>query len=166
MGLTASRWSGCCRPGRSRDRAGRRRNSGFRRGAELSAIYASADVFVFPSVTDTLGQVVLEALASGVPTLVSDRGGPQEMVEDGATGYVLPSISVSAWAERLTALIADGPRRKAMGERARCVTSERSTERSFESFWSAHETAWRRHLAANGIGQAVRTDQFEDVESE
>ena len=139
---------------------------GFRRGAELSAIYASADVFVFPSVTDTLGQVVLEALASGVTTLVSDRGGPQEMVEDGVTGYVLPSVSVDAWADRLSAVLADTQGRAAMGKRAHQATCVRTTERSFEAFWSAHEEVWLRNLAANGITLEAEQDQFKGVESQ
>ncbi|MBZ0267769.1 glycosyltransferase, partial [bacterium] len=56
---------------------------GFRRGEELSRIYASSDMFVFPSVTDTLGQVVMESQGSGLPVLVTDQGGPKEVVEEG-----------------------------------------------------------------------------------
>ena len=50
---------------------------GFRHGEELSSLYASGDVFVFPSLTDTLGQAVMEAQASGLPAIVSDVGGAQ-----------------------------------------------------------------------------------------
>src|SRR5690606_6677947 len=66
---------------------------GFRRGMELSRLYASSDLFIFPSVTDTLGQVVLEAQASGLSALVSDRGGPREVVADGVSGLVIPGGS-------------------------------------------------------------------------
>lgn len=71
---------------------------GFRRGAELSALYASSDAFVFPSITDTLGQVVLEAQASGLPVIVSDRGGPKEVVRDSITGHILSTQSPANWA--------------------------------------------------------------------
>ncbi|MCH8270593.1 MAG: glycosyltransferase [Planctomycetes bacterium] len=126
---------------------------GFRHGEALSTVYASADVFVFPSVTDTLGQVVLEAHASGLATIVTDRGGPAELVEHERTGFVLSPISPSLWADRLVGLIADDAQRTRMGAAAREAALERSARRSFETFWSAHEAVWRRHLATNGIIQ-------------
>ena len=61
---------------------------GYLKGEALAKAYASADVFVFPSTTDTFGNVVLEAQASGLPVIVSDLGGPKELVEDGTTGIV------------------------------------------------------------------------------
>jgi len=57
-------------------------------GEPLARAYANMDVFLFPSKTDTFGNVVLEAMASGVPALVSNEGGPQFIVRPGATGYV------------------------------------------------------------------------------
>jgi glycosyltransferase involved in cell wall biosynthesis len=57
---------------------------------DLPEIYNSADLLVFPSVTDTFGMVVLEAQACGVPAIVSNIGGPQEIVKDGETGFVAP----------------------------------------------------------------------------
>jgi glycosyltransferase involved in cell wall biosynthesis len=62
--------------------------TGFLEGEELAAAYASADVFVFPSTTDTFGNVVLEAQASGLPVIVSNRGGPAEIVSDGESGMI------------------------------------------------------------------------------
>jgi phosphatidylinositol alpha 1,6-mannosyltransferase len=57
-------------------------------GAELSQAFANLDILAFPSETDTLGLVVLEALASGVPAVVTDRGGPRFVVRHGRSGYV------------------------------------------------------------------------------
>ena len=54
--------------------------TGYLRGEELADAYASADFFVFPSTTDTFGNVVLEAQASGLPVIVSDVGGPRDLV--------------------------------------------------------------------------------------
>lgn len=62
--------------------------TGYLLGEDLAAAYASADVFVFPSTTDTYGNVVVEALASGIPCVVSDVGGPASLVEDGRTGLI------------------------------------------------------------------------------
>jgi glycosyltransferase involved in cell wall biosynthesis len=69
--------------------------AGHQSGEGLARWYASADVFVFPSTTETLGNVVLEALASGVPAVVVDRGGPQDLVEPGVTGYVARANDVA-----------------------------------------------------------------------
>ena len=61
---------------------------GVLRGAELARAYASMDVFLFPSATDTFGNVILEALASGVPSVVTPQGGPKFLVAHGVNGYV------------------------------------------------------------------------------
>ncbi|MCC6660979.1 MAG: glycosyltransferase family 1 protein [Phycisphaerales bacterium] len=120
---------------------------GFRHGAELSAIYAMGDVFVFPSTTDTLGQVVLEAQASGVPVLVTDQGGPKEVVEDGVTGLVLRA-SPDHWVEAITRLILDSDRRVHMGRAAHALMQQFSFDASFDQFWAEHERVVRRaHLS-------------------
>ena len=72
--------------------------------AQLATLYASSDLLVFPSRTDTLGQVVMEAQASGLPALVSNEGGPAEIVQDQVTGLVLPANTAAAW-EGLTAIL-------------------------------------------------------------
>lgn len=70
-------------------------------GETLSQIYASSDLFVFPSTTDTLGQVIMEAQASGVGCLVSDVGGPKTLVADQQTGRILPADNETAWVNAL-----------------------------------------------------------------
>jgi len=62
---------------------------GVLRGAALAEAYANMDCFVFPSHTDTFGNVVLEALASGVPAIVTPDGGPAHLVEEGVTGHIV-----------------------------------------------------------------------------
>mgnify|MGYP005834184771 FL=1 len=71
----------------------------------LAQVYAAADLLVFPSVTDTFGMAVLEAQSCGLPALVSDRGGPQEIVQDGQTGFILPSGRTRLWVEKILELI-------------------------------------------------------------
>jgi glycosyltransferase involved in cell wall biosynthesis len=70
---------------------------GFMKGRDLARAYASADAFVFPSTTDTYGNSVLEAQASGLPSLVSDEGGPKEIIAPDRSGFVLPGHDVAAW---------------------------------------------------------------------
>jgi glycosyltransferase involved in cell wall biosynthesis len=62
--------------------------TGFLRGAQLAEAFANLDVFAFPSETETFGLVVLESLASGVPAVVMDKGGPKFVVRHGSSGYV------------------------------------------------------------------------------
>lgn len=74
---------------------------------DLPQLYSEHDLFVFPSVTDTFGMVVLEAQACGLPAIVSNVGGPKEIVCDGATGYVLPADNPQAWVDRLSIMVDD-----------------------------------------------------------
>lgn len=74
--------------------------SGKLHGTELAACYAEADFFVFPSGTDTFGNVVVEALASGTPALVSDMGGPRDIV-DLQSGWVIPFRNRELWLKQL-----------------------------------------------------------------
>lgn len=133
---------------------------GFRHGVELSAIYSSADMFVFPSTTDTLGQVVMEAQSSGLPVLVSDQGGPKEVVEEGRTGFVLAADRPEAWVEGVLGLVRDGERRRAMGAAAHRAMRSASIRASFEHYWSVHEEAWR----GAGGGGKVRLAEVERAE--
>lgn len=106
----------------------------------LAVVMASADVFVFPSRTDTLGNVVLEAQASGLPVLVSDAGGPQENVLDGETGLVCRGMPDAAvFAARLAPLLRERPRREAMGLAARRYACRRTWGASLHPLYAA----WR-----------------------
>jgi glycosyltransferase involved in cell wall biosynthesis len=64
---------------------------GFVHGEELSRIYASSDLFVFPSTTETFGNVVLEAFASGIPVVGVDSGGVADLISDGEDGFIARS---------------------------------------------------------------------------
>ncbi|MDX2118664.1 MAG: glycosyltransferase family 1 protein [Planctomycetota bacterium] len=112
---------------------------GFRHGTQLATLYASADLFVFPSLTDTLGQVVMESQASALPVLVSDSGGPKEVVAHGRTGLVLSSADPDAWVAALVKLASDEHTRRAMGEAAFNAMQSCTIRASFEHFWNVHE---------------------------
>jgi phosphatidylinositol alpha 1,6-mannosyltransferase len=75
--------------------------TGVLRGADLARAYANMDLFVFPSHTDTFGNVVLEALASGVPSVVTPDGGPRYIVKDGETGTIATDDEFSSAIARL-----------------------------------------------------------------
>ncbi len=79
-----------------RERLARAEFAGVLRGEALSAAYANMDLLVFPSHTDTFGNVVLEALASGVPAIVTPDGGPKTIVRDGVTGRIAADAEFAA----------------------------------------------------------------------
>lgn len=93
--------------------------TGFLEGEALATAYASADVFVFPSETDTFGNVVLEAQASGLPALVSTKGGPREIIVDGETGVVVDCSQIDRLAEAMKALAQHEALRRRMALAAR-----------------------------------------------
>jgi glycosyltransferase involved in cell wall biosynthesis len=113
--------------------------TGYLTGKELATAYASADIFVFPSTTDTFGNVILEAQACGVPVVVSDSGGPKELVEDKANGLITKSHDVEDFARAIRALVTNPALRKRMGESARNSVIDRSWPRAFSKFWATTE---------------------------
>ncbi|HWX17137.1 MAG TPA: glycosyltransferase [Chthoniobacterales bacterium] len=113
--------------------------TGYLTGVELATAYASADVFAFPSTTDTFGNVIIEAQASGVPVVVSDSGGPKELVDDKTNGLVTKSHDVEDFTRAIRALIVDPALRERMGGCARQSVIDRSWPNAFRKFWSMTE---------------------------
>jgi glycosyltransferase involved in cell wall biosynthesis len=112
---------------------------GYLSGEQLATAYASADIFVFPSTTDTFGNVVIEAQASGLPVIVSDMGGPQELVENGVNGFVTKARDVEDLACAITLLVSDAKRRTKIGQKARQSVLDRSWPDAFRKFWRTTE---------------------------
>jgi glycosyltransferase involved in cell wall biosynthesis len=96
------------------------------RGDALAQAYASADVFCFPSTTDTFGQVILEASASGLPVVAARAGGALELVDDRSTGLLVPPDDPVALAAALDELVEDIPQRLALGRRALAAAQRRT----------------------------------------
>ena len=87
---------------------------------ELGWIYPSADLFVFPSESETAGNVVLEAKSSGLPVVVANHPGPAQFVRrSGEDGIIVPTPDIAAWRESLERLVADEPLRCGIGVNAR-----------------------------------------------
>jgi glycosyltransferase involved in cell wall biosynthesis len=102
--------------------------TGYLAGEQLQHGYASADLFVFPSATDTFGNVVLEAQASGLPVIVSDEGGPRELMIDGETGMVFRAGSTGDLAAAIRSMISDPQRISSMGSKARSFTLDKAPD--------------------------------------
>jgi glycosyltransferase involved in cell wall biosynthesis/predicted metal-dependent phosphoesterase TrpH len=100
-------------------------------GRELAEVYASADVFCFPSTTDTFGQVLLEAGASGLPVVAARAGGGPELISDGSNGLLVAPDDPAALAAALFRLARDPDLRVRLGEEGRRSALERSWPDSF-----------------------------------
>lgn len=112
--------------------------TGYLSGEDLAQAYASSDIFAFPSATDTFGNVVLEAQASGLPVVVTDRGGPHENVLPSDTGFVVPAGDADAFAAALLDLIDHPALRQRMKEKARDSMKDRSFESAFQQLWESY----------------------------
>jgi len=110
---------------------------GVLRGDDLSHAYANMDLFVFPSHTDTFGNVVLEALASGVPAVVTPDGGPRYIVHDEETGVVATDDN---FADAVAGIMGDPARHAMMRIKAREQALSASWDAVFEGVYAAYAT--------------------------
>ena len=113
--------------------------TGYLAGLELARAYASSDLFLFPSTTDTFGNVILEALASGVPCIVSDQGGPKDLIEHGRTGFITHALDAEDFARRVQQLTDDSNLRHAMSIEAHRAVQNRDWSEAARKFWALPE---------------------------
>jgi len=118
--------------------------TGVLRGEALSRAYADLDLFVFPSRTDTFGNVVLEALSSGVPAVVTASGGPKFIVRDGETGFVAPDDD--SFLARTLTLASNADLRRKMGTQARLA----AIGTTWENVFAEIEVAYRAAILRRG----------------
>lgn len=128
--------------------------AGFLEGDNLARAYASSDVFLFPSDTETFGNVTLEAMASGLPTVCANAAGSRDLVEDGVTGRLCPPADTAAFAEATRRLILDTSRRREMST----VAHDRAQEFTWASVLGRmneyYDEVLSRH-APSSVGASV-----------
>lgn len=107
---------------------------GYKQGDELINLYSSADLFVFPSTTDTFGNVVLEAQACGTPVIVTDDGGPMENIIPGETGIIIKGNSEDALYHGIKSLL-DKEKLAKMSSNALSYMKQRSFQDAFLQTW-------------------------------
>ncbi|CAJ1923976.1 unnamed protein product [Cylindrotheca closterium] len=100
------------------------------RGLELSQAFASGDVFLMPSTSETLGFVVLESMASGVPVVAADAGGLQHLIDNGRTGFLVTPEIATAFVERVQELVNSFSTKEGIIEGARMETKRWSWTQS------------------------------------
>jgi glycosyltransferase involved in cell wall biosynthesis len=120
-----------------RERLPRAEIPGVLHGEELATAYANMDLFVFPSHTDTFGNVVLEALASGVPAIVTPDGGPCTIVREGKTGRI---VNDADFAAAVSSVLRDPGRLAQMRHAARAYALTAGWDSVFEGVYAGYET--------------------------
>jgi glycosyltransferase involved in cell wall biosynthesis len=111
--------------------------TGVLKGEKLARAYANMDLFVFPSTTDTFGNVVLEAQASGVPAVVTSMGGPKHVIQPGFTGIV--AEDESEFMEAVLAMMSMSELRTTMGLAARKRACRASWSEVFEDLYEDYQ---------------------------
>ena len=120
---------------------------GFFDGKQLSEAYANMDVFVFPSETETFGNVIQEANASGVPSIVSSVGGPKFIVRHGETGFIAKNFAEFV---RYALELMDNPDKlQEMKKNSRQFAMSRSWNAVFDGVYAAYEEAYAMNLRQN-----------------
>jgi glycosyltransferase involved in cell wall biosynthesis/predicted metal-dependent phosphoesterase TrpH len=127
---------------------------GWLEGAELARAYASAEVFLFPSATDTFGQVILEAQASGLPVLAVAAGGPLALIEDGVSG-LLRKADAEQLADALVELAGSPSLRERLALTALAAVRERTWERSLERLAAGY-----RHALGHARRPSLHADRL------
>jgi phosphatidylinositol alpha 1,6-mannosyltransferase len=114
------------------------------RQRELPALYASADAFLFASLTETLGLVVLEAMASGLPVIAAPSGGVADHLRTGVNGIEYPPSDATAMASAMVSLATDPAKRKTLSEGARRTAEALSWDHELDRL----DTSYREVIAA------------------
>ena len=109
------------------------RFTGYLKGAELAEMYASCDVFLFPSSTETFGNVVLEAMASGLPVIAADAGGVKDSITDGSDGFLCKARNAMSFTKAMDKFIKDPGLIASMGAEARRHSLSKSWDSIFDS---------------------------------
>ncbi|MBN8486968.1 MAG: glycosyltransferase family 1 protein [Burkholderiales bacterium] len=129
--------------------------AGMRHGAELAAHYASGDLFLFPSVTETYGNVTAEAMASGLPVLAFDYAAASRLIVDGVNGATVHFGDQAAFIARASALACQPEALRGMGRRARQTAEAQRWESVVESL----ETIYRTVIDAAAHSPAALTSR-------
>jgi glycosyltransferase involved in cell wall biosynthesis len=131
---------------------------GYQGGEKLSTAYASSDMFVFPSTTETFGNVTLEAMASGIPPVCANKGGASGFIKDGITGLLAKPQDGEDVAIKIESLLNSEQRREEMAKQAFFYGQEQTWQRSFEKMLMSYDDVLRSYATKRtmNMGQPKR----------
>ncbi|UII55949.1 glycosyltransferase family 1 protein [Cytobacillus spongiae] len=113
--------------------------TGYLKGEKLAMTYAEADLFIFPSPTETFGNVVLEALASGTPGIVANEGGVKEIIEHDQTGYICQARDADSFIQSIEDIMLQSTKRVIMSQNARKYALAQSWDQILDDLLSEYE---------------------------
>lgn len=113
--------------------------TGFLNGTDLAEVYSVADIFVFPSATETFGNVVIESLASGSPVIGANSGGVKNLIRPNETGFLCEPKNVAQFVHSISMMIENDTLRTAMSENARAFAMTQTWEAIFERLLEDYE---------------------------
>lgn len=126
--------------------------TGMLKGEDLARAYAAGDLFLHCSITETFGLVVLESMASGVPVIARDEGGPSEIVADGQSGFLVPPNDLDGFVEKVLKIGKDGKLRTQMAIESRKMAEEATWEKiNNQVAWKLAEALGRPQLSHNAM---------------
>ncbi|MFD2044739.1 glycosyltransferase family 4 protein [Ornithinibacillus salinisoli] len=120
--------------------------AGFLSGTDLAHVYAAADLFVFPSVTETFGNVVLESLASATPVIGANAGGVRTIIENNVTGMLCEGGDATEFARTIANLLNDKEKRDEMGVQGRRYAITQSWNAIFSDLLLEYEAVLKRNI--------------------
>lgn len=123
-------------------------------GTELATAYASSDIFLFPSDTETFGNVTLEAMASGLPTVCANASGSDLLVVDGTTGYLASARDANAFLEHVHRLISNQSLREGFGRAARRRAMAFEWNNIMGHLAGYYQEIWENYPKSRGNGLA------------
>jgi len=121
---------------------------GYQSGKDLSTAYASSDIFVFPSTTETFGNVTLEAMASKIPPVCARQGGAYGIINEDITGLIAEPRDAQNLAEKLFLLIDNPAKRTQISELAYAFSQEQTWEKIFVKLFNRYEEILRNYLSS------------------
>ena len=110
-------------------------------GVDLAKIYASSDLFLFPSSSETFGNVVIEAMASGLPIVSANAGGPSELVRNKKNGYLVKSGKSKEFVKRIIQILSDPDLHARMSDASRKYIESRSLDSLHNQLWDIYENS-------------------------
>jgi glycosyltransferase involved in cell wall biosynthesis len=113
--------------------------TGYLRGADLAGAYASADLFALPSANETFGNVVLEAMASGLPVVAAGAGGPLDVIRHAETGLLFAPEDKGALVSAVGQVLSDAALASRLERAARAEAEGRSWDAKFDELLSHYE---------------------------
>lgn len=121
--------------------------TGKKTGKDLSKIYASCDLFFFPSESETFGNVVIEAMASGLPVVAANAGGPSELIKNNKSGFLVEPRKAKKFSKKIIEVLSDEKLNRQMSESALSFIQSRTIESLHSQLWDIYDKVIAGHRA-------------------